>query len=337
MKAFIGLLLFTSSIILAQPIKISGKNFTEQKIISEITRLYLIAKGYKVKRGRWLNTREIRQSILDNKTDIYWEYTGTAFLSFHQIKPNKQDADEVYQQIKSIDREFGIIWLKPSKINNTYALAIKPGFSPQISKISQLAKLIDEGKSYIFGCSFEFCRFNGQVVDFQKAYYFNFEKDNIKVMDLSEIYQRLADGTIDIGLIFSTNSKLRNAQYTLLQDDENFLTSYNLTPLIRDEILIKHPKLAEHLNKLATFLDNPTIINLNAKVEIDKVAFKKVAKQFLLEQKLISAPKKKTKRRIKKKKRYKRVSKKKTKPKKTKPKKKAVQPANNGLPKSAFF
>jgi osmoprotectant transport system substrate-binding protein len=57
--------------------------------------------------------------------DLYWEYTGTAFLNFHKNKFANQPAQEIYEAVKAKDAKIGIVWLNASAANNTYALAVR--------------------------------------------------------------------------------------------------------------------------------------------------------------------------------------------------------------------
>lgn len=55
---------------------------------------------------------------------------------------------------------------------------------------------------------------------------------------------------------------------------------------MRQATLDKHPKLAEHLNALAAKLDSDIMAQLNARVDVERVAIETVASDFLEEQEL---------------------------------------------------
>ena len=109
----------------AASIVVGGKGFTEQLLLAEITSQYLTAKGYTVELKTGMGTSLVREALENKQVDLYWEYTGTAFLTFHKNKFTNQPADEIYKAVKAEDAKIGIVWLNPSAANDTYALAVR--------------------------------------------------------------------------------------------------------------------------------------------------------------------------------------------------------------------
>ena len=56
--------------------------------------------------------------------NMYWEYTGT---SLRELNKNNEllNPAEAYERVKRLDASKGLIWLKPSQVNNSYALAMR--------------------------------------------------------------------------------------------------------------------------------------------------------------------------------------------------------------------
>ncbi|MBL0712696.1 MAG: glycine/betaine ABC transporter substrate-binding protein, partial [Desulfosarcina sp.] len=116
---------FTVQTASAASVVVGGKGFTEQLLLAEITGQYLTAKGYTVELKTGMGTSLVRKALENKQVDLYWEYTGTAFLTFHKNKFANQPADEIYAAVKAKDAKIGIVWLKASAANNTYALAVR--------------------------------------------------------------------------------------------------------------------------------------------------------------------------------------------------------------------
>jgi len=107
-------------------------------------------------------------------------------------------------------------------------------------------------------------------------------------METSAIYDLLRDGgSIDVGLVFSTDGRILAYDFFLLEDDRRFFPSYLLAPVVRERTLSQHPSLAAHLNALAAVLDNPTIARLNAQVDLQGRSVEEVAHTFLRDNGLI--------------------------------------------------
>ncbi len=66
----------------------------------------------------------------------------------------------------------------------------------------------------------------------------------------------------------------------LLEDDKKFWPPYNLAPVIRAEVLEKHPDIAEILKPINEQLTTEALIELNAKVDVEKLDAETVAKEF---------------------------------------------------------
>src|SRR3954463_2742102 len=102
----------------AQTLVVGGKNFTEQQIMAEMTTQPLTAKGFKVDKRAGLGTAPLRQALEAGQVDLYWEYTGTSLINFNKIT-DKLDAAATYARVKELDGAKGLVWLNPSKANNT--------------------------------------------------------------------------------------------------------------------------------------------------------------------------------------------------------------------------
>ena len=81
--------------------------------------------------------------------------------------------------------------------------------------------------------------------------------------------------------MFATDGRIPAFNFVVLRDDKNYAAPYNMTPVVRKEILDKNPKIADALNALAAKLDNETMARLNASVDVDKKTPEEVAEQYL--------------------------------------------------------
>src|SRR3954471_15319196 len=107
----------------AQNIVASGKNLTEQQIMSQMTAQLLQAKGFKVEVKAGMGSAVLRQAQESGQIDVYWEYTGTSLITYNKIADRLSPTD-TYNKVKELDAAKGLVWLTPSKANNTYGLAM---------------------------------------------------------------------------------------------------------------------------------------------------------------------------------------------------------------------
>jgi osmoprotectant transport system substrate-binding protein len=95
----------------------------------------------------------------------------------------------------------------------------------------------------------------------------------------------LQSGEIDVGLLFSTSSVIPENGWVVLEDDKHLQSVENIAPVIRTEVL--NDEIAQILNSISAAVDNPTITELNRRVEIDKEDPDAVAGEFLQQQGLL--------------------------------------------------
>ena len=273
----------------AASIVIGGKGFTEQLLLAEITGQYLTSKGYTVELKTGMGTSLVREALENKQVDMYWEYTGTAFLTFHKNKFANQPGEEIYKAVKARDEKIGIVWLNASKANNTYALAVRQADAKAkgLLSLEDLAAKLNAGEQLTLGCNIEFYKRDDGLKPLQKAYGFKFPRSAIKRMETGLIYKALKDGDVDVGLVFATDGRIPAFNFTVLKDTKNFFPAYAITPTVRKETLAAHPDLADHLNKLSALFDDATMSALNAQVDVDKKSVTTVAEGFLKKQGLI--------------------------------------------------
>ncbi|HEY3563694.1 MAG TPA: glycine betaine ABC transporter substrate-binding protein [Casimicrobiaceae bacterium] len=281
-------LLSFAALAAAQTIVVGGKNFTEQQIMSQMTAQLLKAKGFNVDVKAGMGSAVVRQAQESGQIDVYWEYTGTSLITYNKIK-ERMSAPETYKKVKELDAAKGLVWLNPSKANNTYGLAMNEADAKKLGivSISDLAAKVKGGAKLTFASNAEFYARPDGLKPMEEAYGFEFPREDVKRMDTGLVYQALKEHQVDVGLVFATDGRIPAFHFVMLKDDRNFFPNYALTPVVRKQVLDANPKLADALNALSAKLDDATMARLNASVDVDKKTVEDVAHGFLKEQGLI--------------------------------------------------
>ncbi|MFW6346522.1 MAG: glycine betaine ABC transporter substrate-binding protein, partial [Halomonas sp.] len=110
---------------------------------------------------------------------------------------------------------------------------------------------------------------------------------DVSRMDTGLVYQALRDEEVDVGLVFATDGRIPAFDFQVLEDDQNFFPAYALTPVVREETLDEHPELAEQMNALSALLDDETMAELNARIDVEREGIEDVAEAFLEENDLL--------------------------------------------------
>lgn len=268
-------------------IVISGKNWTEQYILSHILSEFIQANtNYDVELKDGLGEVSILTPAMEKgDIDMYVEYTGTGLEAVLKEKASSSDTTEsVYDKVKKGYKEkFNIVWLEPLGFENTYTLAFTKDKNLNIHTFSDLVPF---SKDLSFGAPHAFYERQADGYNaFVEAYGFQFKKK--ESFDPNIMYEAVKNGEVDVIPAFTTDARIARYDFTTLKDDKSFFPPYYAVPIVRHETLEKFPKLEKVMSELAGKISEKEMAEMNAKVDIDKEDPKKVAKDFLISKGLI--------------------------------------------------
>jgi osmoprotectant transport system substrate-binding protein len=262
---------------------VSSKDFTESILLGKITEYLLKAHGAsftdKTDIKGSVNTRD---ALTAGQVDMYWEYTGTAWITY--LKNTKPIADPAaqYQAVKSADAANGIAWLTPAPMNDTYALATRAGEADKLGvhALSDLAKLSPSDATFCIES--EFSTRDDGFPGMTRAYGVTSGKDQVKMLDTGVIYTETAKGaTCNFGEVFATDGRISSLKLTVLKDDKAFFPSYNAALTLKQSLLAKYPAIATIVDPVAAKLDDATVTELNAEVDAQGLPADQVAQDWL--------------------------------------------------------
>lgn len=269
-------------------IRIGARVFTEQTVLAEITAQYLRAHGFDVRVTTGLGSNIARQAQETGQLDLMWEYTGVSLVSYNHIDQRMPSAEATYAKVKQLDARKDLIWLTPSKFSNTYALALPREVAeayPQIGSISELGQVLrdEREREHLLALDTEFANRPDGLVGLRQMYDLQLGRPNIRQMDAGLVYTALRNNQAFAGLVYTTDGRLSAFDLKLLADDKHYFPDYTAAPVIRKAVLEANPQLAELLAPLAELLDDETMRQLNAKVDVEHQNPSSVAAAFLRE------------------------------------------------------
>jgi osmoprotectant transport system substrate-binding protein len=264
-------------------VTVGGKDFTEQRILSAITSIYLKEKGYPVEEVNGMGSTVVRSALENGQIDVYWEYTGTG-LVVYQKQPAEADPVKAYETIKNLDKELGLVWLNRADFNNTYAILMRRQHAEQlgIKTISDLAKFVNENPTALkFATNAEFYARDDGMKGLEKTYGFAVPANQMVKMDSGLLYNALKEEQVDVSNGFATDGRIKGFDLVTLEDDKMFFPAYHAAPVIRQAKLNEDPELANLLNAVADKLDTETIVRLNYSVDVEHKEVAEVAREWL--------------------------------------------------------
>ena len=210
---------------------------------------------------------------------IYPEFTGTVTESL--LKPVPQvshDPEAVYQAARDgIKQQDNLALLKPMAYQNTYAVAVPKKIAQEygLKTISDLKKVEGQLKA---GFTLEFNDREDGNKGLQKVYGLHLQ---VSTMEPALRYQAIQSGDIQITDAYSTDAELARYDLVVLEDDKQLFPPYQGAPLMKAELLAKHPELEAVLNKLAGKITADQMSQLNYQVGVEGKPANQVARNFL--------------------------------------------------------
>jgi len=269
---------------------VGSKEFTEQLILGQITIQVLEDAGATVNDETGLvGSTVVREALTAGDIDMYWEYTGTGWLTHLGNDAPITGSQEQFDAVKEADAANEIAWLDPAPFNNTYAIALASETTTELglTTMSDLAAYAAENPDETTLCAAaEFLGRDDGLPGLEAAY--GFEFGDVSELELGLVYTSIDAGDPCIfGEVFATDGRIAGLGLTVLEDDENFFPSYLPALNVRQEVLDANPALAALFAPVAAALDNETMTALNAKVDVDGEEPADVAAGFLTEMGLI--------------------------------------------------
>lgn len=262
-------------------IRIGTQTFSEPKILAQMYRFLIEDRtDLKVKVMPDLAASPVvLDALKNNDIQLASLYSGIVFDNYFPFEMTKDRKKVLEQAQTGFDRYYGLKWFDSYGFENTYAFTVRKELAEQ-NHWKQISDVKEKAGSMRLGVDTTWMEREGDGYPaFRKAYGISFGK--VFPMEIALVYNAVASNKMDIVLAYSTDARLKQYQLTTLEDDKRFFPPYDASPVIRKDVLEKHPELNEVVGLLVGKLDARTMIDLNYEVDVNKRNEKKVAEQYL--------------------------------------------------------
>jgi glycine betaine/choline ABC-type transport system substrate-binding protein len=263
---------------------IGGKDFTEQYIMAEMMGI-LIEENTDLDTSLELNlgSAVLHQSIQSGDVDVYLEYTGTGLMNTGTDLVS--DPEEAYNTVSDVFEDLNIQWLDRYGFANTYTLTVTQETADEYG-LTNITDLTEVANELTLGGPQGFAEREDGLPGLMEHYDFEFASSTMMAPAL--MYPALVENEVDVIAGFTTDGQVAAYDLVTLEDDQQFFPPYDAAPLVRNETLEAHPELEEVLNQLAGRIDDATMAELNAQVDMDNLEPADVAREFLIAEGLIN-------------------------------------------------
>ena len=262
-------------------IVIGSKNFTEQLILGELIAQQIKNKTHlPVERRFYLAGSYIcHQAILGGRMDIYPEYTGTALTAILKQK-TEGSREQVYNQVKNeYATRFALAVGPPLGFNDTFAIEIRGEDARRLGlkTISEAARYTPQWRA---GFGYEFMERPDGYQGLAATYGLRFAAPP-RIMDLGLLTRALKDKQVDLIAGNTTDGLIPALDLFVLEDDRHYFPPYEAVPIIRQQMLARHPEVKQALDDLAGKISDDDMRQLNYAVDGQHRDVKEVVQEFL--------------------------------------------------------
>lgn len=272
-----GLVAAIACVVLAWPahadgeaLRIGSKRFTEAYILAELLAQTARAHGPVVLKAGLGNTAITYEALRSGAIDVYPEYTGTIALEILK-GPQATTLAALRQRLAPLGLGVDV----PLGFHNGYALAMRDEVAAQrgIRTLSDLARHPD----LRLGLSNEFLGRADGWPGLARAYAL---PQRPQGLDHGLAYDALAGGQVDAIDIYTTDAQIAHRRLRVLVDDRAHFPRYDAVLLHRLDLPQRHPAAWRALQALAGTIDEATMVQLNARAEIDKLGFDAIVREY---------------------------------------------------------
>lgn len=262
------------------PITVAGFNFPESSILADIYGQALAHDGYTVNYKLLLGNREVVSvAIKAGQVDLYPGYAATD-LEFYNGGAGEAngDATATTAKLNTHLSPLNLIALTPSAAVDQNAFAVTQATATKfnLTKLSDLAAI---GNQLVLGGPPEchtrpFCQ-----PGLQTTYGITFK--DFKSLDADGPLTRAAlkNGSIQVGLVFSSDADLTSLSLVVLQDDKHLENADNVVPILRTAAATDEVKSV--LNNIDAHLTTADLVTMNQQVSLLHQDADAVAKAYL--------------------------------------------------------
>ena len=265
---------------------VGSKDFDEQLLLGQIAMVALQAAGAApVDKTNIQGSNNTRLALTGGEIDLYWEYTGTAWISYLKNTKPIDDSQKQFDAVAKADAAKGVTWWDRAPANNTYALAQTQATLAKygVKTLSDYAALAKKNPAAASICvENEFQSRDDGFPGVEKAYGFDLPSKSEHLLDTAVVYTELSKGSAcNFGEVFTTDGRVASLKLNVLADDKKFFPIYNPALSLRSDVAKKYPAMEALFKPIADKLTTDALTALNKEVSVDGKKPRAVAQEWM--------------------------------------------------------
>ena len=249
-------------------ITVASFDFPESVLLAEIYSQAIEGASFRVEREAALGPRElVMPALLEGLVEFVPEYAGSGlqFLAGDgSTSPDHEINHERFaERLGALD--VTALDASPAQDQNGFAVTLETAQRYGLRTLSDLARV---SQQLVFGGPPECLRRPFCLPGLERTYGITFG-DVFSNLDTGgpHTVSALAEGTVDVALLFTSDAAIDLNDFVLLEDDLGLQPAENVTPVVRTGVLDRYgPTFADTVNAVSALLSTGELRTLNAEV-----------------------------------------------------------------------
>lgn len=268
-------------------IKIGAQDFGESAILAQIYKQALEADGFTADTQSLGGFRDLLFAAFESgDVNLAPDYLASEleFLN-DQAGEATSDVDETMGKLEPLLTEKDLVALTPSDAVDTNSFVMTNDKAEELG-IETMSDLAEKGEGLKLGAPPD-CEDNAFCIPGFKEVYGLDLSSGFTPLDSGVIASALTAGEIDVALLFSTDGRIADEGWIVLEDDKTMLAADNVLPVASKELVDEYgDDLESLLNKISAELTTEDLIEMNKAFDIDKEDPEDIAADWLSEHNL---------------------------------------------------
>jgi osmoprotectant transport system substrate-binding protein len=249
-------------------ITVASFDFPESVLLAEIYAQAIEGAGIRVEREPSLGPRElVMPALLEGLVELVPEYAGSGLQFLAGDGSTSPDHEINHQRFAERLATLDVTALdaSPAEDQNGFAVTAETARRYGLRTLSDLARV---SRELVFGGPPECTRRPFCIPGLERSYGITFGQvfSNLDAGGPRTV-SALAEGTVDVALLFTSDGAIELTDFVLLEDDLRLQPAENVTPVIGTGVLDRFgPALADTVNAVSALLSTGELRALNAEV-----------------------------------------------------------------------
>jgi osmoprotectant transport system substrate-binding protein len=252
-------------------IVIGAQDFGESAILAEIYSQALADAGFDVSIQELGGFRDLEVAAFESGDINFAPEYAASMLEFLNDNAGEAtgDKDETTELLQGYLDDLELTALDPSDAVDTNSFVVTKETADELG-LETISDLADHADDLTLGGPSD-CETNPFCIPGLQDVYDVDLSSNFQSLEAGAVADALDAGAIDIGIIFSTDGRIAEREWVLLEDDQGMLAADNVVPVVTDEVVEAYgADLEDLVNEISAALTTDELTELNKRFDVDK-------------------------------------------------------------------